>query len=309
MRARTGRQRSVLLLSFVAALALLISACGASGTSPTATPTTTASPTPEAIAHPTGADEYILRIAQEGGFVAPAALLTRLPLVTLAGNGCAIVEGLHTDIFPGPVLPNLLETCLTEYGVQGILQAAKLAGLMNGDADYGNPHVADATTTVFTLNAGGKTMTVKAYALGEATQSTGTPAADVARQKLVELQNKLANLHEWLPATAFSGAQHPYEVTRLQVVSQPVSGGGSVATPEGIAVQHPDWPLATPLSEIGQPFNTSATMRCTIVQGDDLATLMTQLHTANQLTQWNSGGEEYSLLLRPLLPGEQGCAT
>jgi hypothetical protein len=43
------------------------------------------------------------------------------------------------------------------------------------------------------------------------------------------------------------------------------------------------------------------------VTGSDLATLLPLVQTANQLTPWTSGGKEYTLLFRPMLPDETGC--
>ncbi len=313
-RAQIDTQRPSLLLSFVAVLVLvlLLGACGEDdaagngGTSPPATPTTAPSPTPEPIAHPTGDDEYILRVAWEGGFVMPEMLVTRLPLFTLTGDGCLVVQGPQIEIYPQPILPNLQETCLTEEGVQSILRAARDAGLLDGDAEYGYDMIADAPWTVFTLNANGTTTTVRAYALQEGAE-TGTPEADAAREKLVDLQNKLGDPRSWLPASAFSSDEHPYEVTRMQVVSRPAGADGGMATPEGIQIQTLDWPLSTPLAELGEPYTTLEDWRCTVIEGDDLDTLMGQLREANQLTQWTSGGESYNLFIRPLLPGEEGC--
>lgn len=306
-RARTDDQRPSLFLSFAAVLVLvlMLGACGTddAGNGGSDVP---ASPTVERIDHPTGDDAMVLRVAWEGGFVMPEELVRRLPLFALLGDGCVVTQGPQIEIYPQPALPNLQQTCLTEDGVQQVLQAAKEAGLLDGDAQYDFPSIADAATTVFTLTANGQTTTVRAYALGDATQSTGDKEADAARKKLAELQNKLGDLRSWLPAEAFASEEQPFEVTRMQLVVQPVTDNGSVATPEGIKVQQLDWPLATPLAEIGAPYPFEG-WRCATVEGEDLATLMEQLTTANRITQWHSGDADYTLIARPLLPGERSC--
>lgn len=305
----TRQRRTYPLLAMLAALALtlLLAACGGDTTGNGAAGPT-ASPTPESIDHPTSDDEMILSIAFEGGFVTPDELVRRLPLFALIGDGCVISQGPQIAIYPPPALPNLRQTCLTEEGVQAILRAAKEAGLLDGDAQYDNPSIADAPTTVFTVTANGTTTTVKAYALGDGTHSTGTPEADAARQKLVEFQNKLGDLTSWVPAEAFVGEEQPYEVTRLQLVVQPASGEQSAATPAAVDPQHKEWPLATPLAELGQPYPFED-WRCAVVEGDDLATLLEQLASSNQLTRWSSGDADYTLVVRPLLPGEPACAN
>lgn len=304
IRTQTTTQRPAPLLSLAAvlALALLIGACGNSGARPTP------SPVAERIDHPTGDETMILRVAWEGGFTSPDELVRRMPLFALLGNGCVVSQGPQIEIYPQPALPNLQQRCLTEDGVQAILQAAKEAGLLAGDAQYDAPNIADAATTVFTLNANGTTTTVRAYALGDGAQPTGSPAADAARQKLVELQNKLGDLRSWLPTDIFIGEEQPYEVTRMQLVIQPAPAGGSPATPEGFEVQRLDWPLPTPLAELGAPYPFDD-WRCAVVAGDDLAPLMEQLTTANRLTRWRSGDGEYTLIARPLLPDEPECAS
>ncbi|HMM42042.1 MAG TPA: hypothetical protein PKA95_09090 [Thermomicrobiales bacterium] len=309
-RARTHDERPSLVLSFAAVLVLvlLLGACGEDDATGNGGSDVPASPTVERIDHPSGDDEMILRVAWEGGFVMPEELVRRLPLFALLGDGCVVTQGPQIEIFPQPALPNLQQTCLTEDGVQQILRAAKEAGLLDGDAQYDFPNIADAVTTVFTLTANGQTTTVKAYALGDATQSTGDAEADAAREKLAELQTKLGDLRSWLPADAFASEEQPYEVTRMQLVVQPVSTDSSSATPEGIEIQQLDWPLSTPLAEIGAPYPFER-WRCVTVEGDDLATLMEQLTGANRLTQWRSGDAEYTLIARPLLPGEQSCAN
>jgi hypothetical protein len=322
--------RLAALLAALILVGTILTACGeeedldkgANTGGDTPTPTVPASPavaTPEPIEHPTGADEFIILITDEGGFVGPNTLLTRVPTFALLGNGCFVVQGPQIEIYPGPALPNLIEHCLTEDGVQTVLRAAKDAGLLDGDAQYDYMSVADATTTVFKVNVGGKVTTVSAYALGIDPNPTGTPTADAARAKLAEFMGKVTGLSAWLPASAFVDDEHPYEITRMQIVSEPIADQGDVATPEvpteatpeevdGITPQVQEWPLTTPLGELGEPYFVQGS-RCATIDGADLATLMENLKQANQLTQWESEGQKYALFIRPLLPGQTGCES
>jgi len=43
------------------------------------------------------------------------------------------------------------------------------------------------------------------------------------------------------------------------------------------------------------------------VSGEEWAALVPIAQHANQLTPWTSGGEEFSVLFRPLLPDESSC--
>jgi hypothetical protein len=44
-----------------------------------------------------------------------------------------------------------------------------------------------------------------------------------------------------------------------------------------------------------------------VVAGEALTTLLAAAKDANALTPWTSGGTEYQLILRPLLPDEHTC--
>jgi hypothetical protein len=44
-----------------------------------------------------------------------------------------------------------------------------------------------------------------------------------------------------------------------------------------------------------------------VVTGEDVPTLLAAARNANALTPWTSGGTEYQLIFRPLLPDEISC--
>jgi hypothetical protein len=325
--------RALALLAVLAIVATLLLACGdeedlgdngASGdgqASPTTTNPPPGSPTtaPDQIAHPTGADDLVLRIEDVGGFVPQDYLLTRLPTFSLFGDGCYVVPGPVIEIYPPPALPNLQETCLNEEGVQEILTRAQEAGLLDGDAEYGLDTVADASTAVFTTNAGGVSTVVSAYALGidEVPDPSLTPEEQAAREKLAAFAAEISDITSWMPANMIVAAEHPYEIGRMQIVTLPADAENAPVAPEDIEPQELAWPLdgdaATPaagagqgLAEFGEPYWLEG-YRCGVVEGDDLATLMPALQEANVLTRWTSDGGAYVLYLRPLFPDEAGC--
>jgi hypothetical protein len=49
----------------------------------------------------------VLRIEQSGGFVAVQYNLTRMPMLTLYGDGLYLTPGPQIEIYPGPALPAL----------------------------------------------------------------------------------------------------------------------------------------------------------------------------------------------------------
>ena len=112
------------------------------------------------IEHPAGSDQVVLRLSNEGGFVPLEYHLTQFPAFTLYGDGRIVLPGAQIELYPGPALPAVSQRTVTEEGMQTILQAALDAGLGRGDHDYsdfGSTLIADASTTVFTFVANGKT--------------------------------------------------------------------------------------------------------------------------------------------------------
>ncbi len=174
----------------VLALILLIGACNEP--QPTGPPAKTADPTPGgagAIAHATGPTDVLLRYDQGGGFVPIEFFASQVPIFTLYGDGTVIFRARAIDALPptGGVSPNrpLRTMHLTEAQIQATLQMAiDEGGLGVARADYGNDHVADASTATFTLNAGGLSKTVSVYALGIDTSGSPDAKARAAFQKL-----------------------------------------------------------------------------------------------------------------------------
>lgn len=253
-----------------------------------------------AIEHPTGSDELVLRWEYQGGFVPLEYTLKRVPSWSLYGDGRVVVEGPMIEIYPAPALPNLQVRRLSEEGVQAILEAAKAAGLMDGDATYDYRCITDAATTVFTTNAEGSTSVVSAYALMDA-MGGSCPDVDVeARQALMEFEGKLGDL-SWLPEGSI-GAEEPFTADEVRIHVLPYQGDPELP-------QEPvDWPLETALAAFGarEPGGLEDA-RCGVVSGADLDALWPLMRGANDLTPWSSGKAEYRLVLRPLLPDEHGC--
>jgi len=287
----------------IAAVAVLASACGGVGNDDPGSGGTTGPTGATGIEHPTGADELVLRTAYEGGFVPYEFTLSSTPFWSLLGDGTLIVLGPQIEIYPGPALPNLVAMPVSEDGVQAILQAARDAGLLEGDAHYGDQCIADAATTVFTTNADGRTSVVSAYALdvGDPAGTCGSGQDADARAKLAAFQAKLTDLQSWLPEGSL-GTERPYEPTEMRVYVLPYR-----ADPQ-LPQEAIEWPLGAALDGFGEPIeNAPAATRCGVVSGDELATLLAEAQDANALTPWTSGGTEYQLIFRPLLPDEHTC--
>jgi hypothetical protein len=165
---------------FFVVLLVLLAACATSGGSPGPSasdggsgsePPPTASEgggTGGAIEHPTRADTAILVVEEVGGFAMPQMIVTRVPTFALFGDGRVVMQGVQTLEFPGPALPALIERTMTVDGIQAVLEAVEETNLFTGDLELRGAQnfVADATDTVFRLNANGAEVTVAVYGLG-----------------------------------------------------------------------------------------------------------------------------------------------
>ncbi len=257
------------------------------------------------VGHPTGSNDLVLRVETAGGLLAPGYALTQIPEFSLYGDGRLVRPGPMIEIYPGPALPNLLVTSISEGGIQAILRAAGAAGLLGADRRYSMPTVSDAPTTTFTVISGGTRHVVSAYALGVTAGPAGqmSQGESRARAALVAFQGKLASLGSWLPAGS-AGPGRPFVPAGLRVFERP----GAPAAEAGLREQLLDWPLSAPLAAFGAPVPTSPDLRCGAVTGPDFAALLPIVRGANQLTPWRSGASIYTLTFRPLLPDESGCS-
>lgn len=287
-----------------AAAAFLAIALVACADAPSGSARTTSTPSIGAIAHQTGSDQIVLRVAFEGGFVPIDVMLSSMPTVSLFGDGTLITPGAQIDIYPGPALPAIQQQHVTEAGLQAILQAALDAGLDTDQdmTDLGSVGIADASTTVFTFDANGEQHTVRVYALGELGDWPPGMSQEQyhARSELQAFVEKLGRLDGWLPDGSMDAAT-PYEATSARLFVSDYAGDPSLH-------QQPiPWPLTQPLS--GTDASTEpGGYHCLVVDGADwTGALMPAAAAANQLTPWVSGGQRWAILFRPLLPDERGC--
>jgi hypothetical protein len=307
---RSSISRRAATLVAAGLLATLTGACSsAASPPPTASPLPPASgdPAPSTIAHPMGAGEVVIRYDETGGFAGPQRLPASYPSVSVYGDGTVITLGPIPAIFPGPALPNLVATKLTEAGLQRLLAAAGTAGLLGPDAQYDATGIADATTTGFTVVAGGSRHRVTAYALGFSTPEQEGGAANIAaRTRLRAFAQVLGDLRRTF-ADDIVGPDAPFRYTSITILAAP---GAPKSTDPTVKRPPLAWPLSTPLASFGRPGKGEGVMesfRCGVVTGADLETLRPLLAQATQITGWTSGGEIYTLILAPSLPDESSC--
>ncbi|WP_173039050.1 hypothetical protein [Phytohabitans flavus] len=248
------------------------------------------------------ADAIALRIDHTGGFTTPGDGVARLPVVAIYGDGRAIVQGPQLTIYPGPALPNLQVIQISAADLDKLVARATDAGVGTAK-DLGQPPIADAPSTRFTVDTADGPATTEVYALDE-TGGTGSGlTADqvAARTKLRDLQAAVRDLHGTLGVS--SGSEQQYKPVALAAVATPyVAPEGAPGIKEQPEVA---WPgPALPGTSIGKGLETG----CVTVTGDDTAKVLAAAEKANAATPWASGGRKWTVIIRPLLPDETDCA-
>ena len=248
----------------------------------------------DAIAHPTGADEAVVRLTLGGGFVPEGADFQRPPDLVVLGDGTVVRPGPQIQIFPGPLLPALTTAKLDEDGIQAILRAADDAGLLAAPPAYDIPpgagQVTDAPGTTLELRAGGQDQTHTAYALGLGPD--GAKESTPARQTLNDFVAQLRDLPSLVGDHL--GADQPYEPARFGVIARPATAD-ELAPPRTVRPRRPWRGLTAPAAWRTRP--EPASSRRPTPSRDTFG-------QANQLTRFTQGGVTYVVYVRALLPDE-----
>lgn len=295
-------------------LAVLIAACSGATASPSGSPSPgspgpsqggspepTASPTADAIDHPTGATDVILRLAEGGGFVPMEFSASQAPVFTLYGNGVVVFQQSIVS-FPPPDGQGVVRGVpwrtakLDETQVQELLAfALGPGGLAIARADYRSDMVADAATSTFTVRAGGLDKTVAVYALFEEVQ----PGPDgPARKAFFQLAQRLRDFDR-----GGSIASDVYQPERYRGVL--LEAGGGIG---GKPIAWP-WPGLKPADfPAGAGDGTSGTTfphRTMTAQEVAALGLGDVPGGAQGMFLTGPDGKAYSFILRPLLADEK----
>lgn len=287
-----NRRRALVALTTVP-LALFAAACGtrtdvSTDTSTTSTPPTEVPTTPPGITHPTGGDDVVIRLTYDGGFVAPGTIFTRLPRLLIAGDGSVYFEGAQIEIYPQPLLPPILVGRISEGELQALLLGAESGGLFR-NITYGPPeaNIADAPNTILVINANGATYTHDAYALGIGGEDG---ESDKDRQNLLEYVSLLEPIANGVPET------RSFAATRFAIRA---TAADEVPPADGITPNELAWPE-------GSGVRLADAAECQVVAASSIGMLFNE---ATQITRFVDGGIKYVLLVRPMLPGDPGCAA
>ena len=186
----TPHLRSLLLVPVVA---VVLAACGDDSPPAAAPEATETLPPVTSVGAPshvyaTGPDDVVIAVEYEGGFVPREMLFARTPVAMVTGDGRALTTGPVPAIYPGPLLPNLLERSITPEATQALLATADDLGLLADVIYERNDQIADAADTVVTITVDGATYRHAAYALGMDVEE------DPARANLAEFVNAMVDL-------------------------------------------------------------------------------------------------------------------
>src|SRR5262245_5598979 len=269
--------------------------------SPSSAPTAPGTPAGDALDHPTGPGDIVLRAGTRGGFVRLETVMSRLPEFTLYGDGRVLIlppeeaatgGGGGGGLNPaaggaGPIVPETLrQGRLTGPEVQSLLKYALVDGRLGTARDAYLGGNMDAPSTVFDVEGGGVDKSVLVTGLTPDPE----PGPDAATIKA------FASLVDRLRTIPTSGI---YSSDRIEAVlaESDAAPGAPVGMwpwtdlapadfpqpPDGAAIQFPSR-LLTAAQAAAVADETSSDPVLQSVRGPD--------------------GKTYSLLLRPALPEE-----
>jgi hypothetical protein len=283
-------------LAVITFVSFAVAACGGEGSSPvpaTAPPpdSTLPAPAPEPDAadgfdHPGGADDVVLRIGFDGGFVTAEIDFQDLPLLLVTGDGRLFQPGPVMAIYPGPLLPNMQVRDISEAGIDHLLALADHHGLLS-PREYERPDmIADASDTVVTIDVGDGPIEHRAYALGMGEGPDGLDT-DPARIALGDFVRE-ATEYVTAPANDQLGPEEAFEPDAYLVRS--LIAGDSSGEEELTVI---DWPADVSVRLDGE-------IDCAEIAADEVGELFAG---SNQLTVFAEDGMSYRLLVAPRLPG------
>ena len=298
------RRTSLPLVAIASCIALGLTACGDNPTSTPATQPTTGETLPpvttpppdttpddtgtDGIEHPSGADDVVLQISSMGGFVPVDYDFAALPSLLVTGDGRVIQQGPQIEIYPGPLLPNVLQRTVSEAGIQALLHLADDHDLFR-DIDYEDAtNIADAPFTIVTISANGGTYEHSAYALGLGGDGTETAEARAQLASFVEQANDVVTA----AGADTLGPEEPFDATSYLIRAHVADASAVELEPTLV-----DWPADAPV-------RLADASECATLPVEPFADLFA---SANQLTWYVEDGITYQLVVKPQLPGVPAC--
>ncbi|QGG94519.1 hypothetical protein [Actinomarinicola tropica] len=301
-------------IALLALVALVAASCGddpadESGVGTGAGSEDTADPADDGDGSTDGPGEPVLLVDLVGAFTTVETSFQGVPMIAVYEDGTVIQPGAQILIYPGPALPAVMRSQVDAATVDAIVEAARAAGLDQPDLDYGQPPIADAGDTVVTVTIDGETYEHRATALGvDALPEPGLegdavdPPLDAAGDLTPEQQENRAALRDLisevngLVGEGTVEEAEPFDADRYRLLVRPASEMGV----------EPDMDPAPPVEWTVEGVELSRA-DCLPVEGDAVQDLVALLTDADALTRFTSGGEEWAVVARPVLPHEATC--
>jgi hypothetical protein len=239
----------------------------------------------------------VLRYEEGGGFVMPAYTAATAPGFTLYGDGTIVFRDVTKDAVDqiGSVSPfqPLRTAKMNEAQMQTLLDyALNEGGLGGARAEYTDMMVSDASTAVFTVNAGGLAKTVSVYALG-------FDAPDVpdrlARQTLAALRDHLVDIDQGGTVKTDVYAPERYRGVLLE---------GQAGAPDQKAWP---WPEVKPAEFVANGDPNALQLPARVMTAAEIASLGIKPFEGGFVGLPLAGpgdGKFYTLSVRPLLPDD-----
>ena len=240
------------------------------------------------------ADEVVLKIISQGGFVPVEQALAQLPSVLVYANGTVVRPGPVQASFPGPALPALQTARLAPLTLEWLLEQAHASRLFADSTDFGVPGVTDLDSTSLTVAIDGELRAVDAYALYE--ELADDPALT---QEQRELRDDLMRLisRVFLTLDALGQWTEP-SLERILVWALPYFGRDDLDASTEL-----EWPLGAGLVQL----DPNTQRACLELSGARAEKVVEAAASATQLTAWRVGEELYSLVIRPALDQRDVC--
>ncbi len=336
-----GGPRRPLVVVSAAVLLTLTGCAGLDGAGSVATPGAGGDAADDAP----GPEAPLLQIHAGGGFLPIGWDFARVPELTVYADGRAILHGPQIEIYPPPVLPNLLEVVLDDAEVDALVTAARDAGLLEEvTPEYGVPNVADAGATFVTLRVDGRTSALVAEALtvvdgiegmepapgaevpdppGQTSESPTPENAALWGLTEAELVARAALASFLTQARELVGSvmeSTPYAIDAFAVMARPAQtvpgdgdgdGAGDAAVEDGPSGTGPAIDDDLPPQVLTWPLRVALADAddCLVVDGEDAQVLRRALAGVGVTAQYEQAGVRYDAWFRPLLPHEDGCPS
>lgn len=280
--------------TLILVVALVAAACGgadgAGGTTIANDTTTTTAPLE-------GPDDVrpMLTISDEGGFVPVEYNLRRVPRFVLMSDGTIYSPAPTTLEFPGKAVPPIQVGQVdaeTLAGIRGLIDTSGLGEVTDESNDAAASRVADASTTVFVyVDQDGGEHRFAVYALGLSDIDFGDPRVEQLELLLAEVEQA-------------AGSATGTEIWQPEAVQVYVSDQPMRFDPEFSNTM--EYPLDAGFDSLGEA--ETAGFQCLTLEGTEATSLLDVMSEANEATTFvTEGGEEYTILVKPLLPGQEGC--